>query len=78
MSEIAVIGAGAWGTGIAIVLGRKDAHRVRVWAHESDVCESINQRHVNDRFLAGARIPDSVTASNDLAACSTAHTSLSA
>ena len=68
MSEIAIIGAGAWGTGIAIVLGRKGMHRVRIWAHETDVCESINQRHVNDRFLAGTRIPDSVTASNDLAA----------
>jgi glycerol-3-phosphate dehydrogenase (NAD(P)+) len=68
MSEIAIIGAGAWGTGIAIVLGRKGMHRVRIWAHETDVCESINQRHVNDRFLAGTRIPDSVTANNDLAA----------
>ena len=67
MSEIAVIGAGAWGTGIAVVLSRGGTHRVRIWAHEIDVCESINQRHVNDRFLAGARIPDAVTASNDLA-----------
>ena len=68
MSEIAVIGAGAWGTGIAVVLGRKGTHRVRIWAHETDVCESINQQHMNHRFLPGARIPDSVTASNDPAA----------
>jgi len=68
MSEIAIIGAGAWGTGLAIVLGRKGTHRVRLWAHETDVCESITERHVNEKFLAGQRIPDSVTASNDLAA----------
>jgi glycerol-3-phosphate dehydrogenase (NAD(P)+) len=68
MSEIAVIGGGAWGTGIAIVLGRKGTHRVRLWAHESDVCESITQQRVNEKFLPGRRIPDSVTASNDLAA----------
>ena len=67
MSEIAVIGAGAWGTGIAIVLGRKGTHRVRLWAHEIDVCESITERHVNEKFLPGRRIPDGVTASNDLA-----------
>jgi glycerol-3-phosphate dehydrogenase (NAD(P)+) len=67
MSDIAVIGAGAWGTGIAIVLGRKGSHRVRLWAHEPDVCESIMQRHLNEKFLPGRRIPDSVTASNDLA-----------
>jgi glycerol-3-phosphate dehydrogenase (NAD(P)+) len=66
MSEIAVIGGGAWGTGLAVVLGRKGTHRVRLWAHETDVCESIVQRRVNERFLPGRQIPDSVTASNDL------------
>jgi glycerol-3-phosphate dehydrogenase (NAD(P)+) len=68
MSEIAVIGAGAWGTGLAIVLGRNGTHRVRLWAHESDVCESINQTRVNQRFLPGPRIPESVSAATDLAA----------
>jgi glycerol-3-phosphate dehydrogenase (NAD(P)+) len=68
MSDIAVIGGGAWGTGIAIVLGRKGTHRVRLWAHESDVCESIAQKRINERFLPGRQIPDSVTATNDLAA----------
>src|SRR5580698_7121960 len=67
MSEIAVIGAGAWGTGLSIVLGRKGSHRVRLWAHEPKVCQSISQRRVNDKFLAGCKIPDSVTVSNDLA-----------
>lgn len=67
MSDIAIIGGGAWGTGLAIVLGRKGTHRVRIWAHEKDVCESISKAHVNDRFLPEHRIPDSVDASNDLA-----------
>jgi len=67
MSEIAVIGGGAWGTGLAIVLGRKGSHRVRLWAHEKQVCESIAQRRVNEQFLPGERIPESVRASNDLA-----------
>ncbi len=68
MSQIAVIGAGAWGTGLAIVLGRKGAHQVRLWAHEPDVCDSINQQHVNEKFLPGRVIPESVSATNDLAA----------
>jgi glycerol-3-phosphate dehydrogenase (NAD(P)+) len=68
MSQIAVIGGGAWGTGLAIVLGRKGAHSVRLWAHETDVCESISRHHVNEKFLPGRQIPDSVTATNDLAA----------
>jgi glycerol-3-phosphate dehydrogenase (NAD(P)+) len=66
LSKIAVIGAGAWGTAIAIVLGRRGGHRVRLWAHESEVCESINNGHVNQLFLDGCPIPDAVTASNIL------------
>jgi glycerol-3-phosphate dehydrogenase (NAD(P)+) len=67
MSDIAIIGAGAWGTGLSIVLGRKGSHRVRLWAHEQEVCESIAARRVNERFLPGQTIPDSVTPCNDLA-----------
>ena len=67
MSEITIIGGGAWGTGLAIVLGRKPSHHVRLWAHEVDVCESINRHHVNERFLPAQRLPDSVSASNDIA-----------
>ena len=66
MSEIAIIGAGAWGTGIAIVLGRKGTHRVRLWAHEPEVCESIARKRINEAFLPGRLVPESVTAGNDL------------
>jgi glycerol-3-phosphate dehydrogenase (NAD(P)+) len=41
-------------------------HRVRIWALEADVCESITRDHVNERFLPGQRLPESVSASNDL------------
>jgi len=68
MSEIAIIGAGAWGTGLAIVLGRKGTHRIRLWAYETDVCDAIQQKRVNEQFLPGCVIPDSVTATNDFAA----------
>jgi len=68
MSQIAVIGAGAWGTGIAIVVGRKGTHRVRLWAHEIEVCQSIAHKRINDLFLPGRHIPESVSATNDLAA----------
>lgn len=66
MSRITIIGGGAWGTGLAIVLGRKGTHRVRMWAHEVEVCESVNQRHVNERFLPGCVIPESVVAGTNL------------
>jgi glycerol-3-phosphate dehydrogenase (NAD(P)+) len=66
VSDIAVIGAGAWGTAIAIALGRKGSHNVRLWAYEKEVVESISTRHTNDLFLAGCPIPETVTASSSL------------
>lgn len=68
MSQIAVIGAGAWGTGLAIVLGRKGTHRVHLWALEPEVCKSIEQKRINEMFLPGRRVPECVTATNDLRA----------
>jgi glycerol-3-phosphate dehydrogenase (NAD(P)+) len=66
MSEIAVVGAGAWGTSLAIVLGRKGTHRVRLWAHEAEVVESISRRRINEKFLASHVIPEAVAVSSDL------------
>jgi glycerol-3-phosphate dehydrogenase (NAD(P)+) len=65
MSRIAVIGAGAWGTGLSIVLGRKGKHQVKLWAHEKEVRESISARHVNELFLPGQSIPESVAVTGD-------------
>ena len=67
MSRIAIIGAGAWGTSLAIVLGRKATHTVRLWAHEADVCESITKERINHRFLPGIRLPDAIESTTDLA-----------
>ncbi len=66
MSRIAIIGAGAWGTGLSVALGRRGTHRVRLWAHEKEVCESIATRRVNDLFLAGQPIPEAVSATGNL------------
>ncbi len=67
MSEIAIIGAGAWGTAISIVLGRKQTHNVRLWAHETEVRDSIDVRRVNQLFLSGQVIPESVRCTNSFA-----------
>jgi glycerol-3-phosphate dehydrogenase (NAD(P)+) len=66
MSRIAIIGAGAWGTGLAIVLGRKGAHEVRLWAHEKEVRESVLSRRVNEMFLPDCPLPDPVACTNSL------------
>lgn len=66
MSRIAIIGAGAWGTGLSVVLGRTGVHRIRLWAFEAEVRESMAARRVNERFLPGVSIPQCVSATGDL------------
>lgn len=66
-NEVAVIGAGAWGTALAIVLARNDNRRVRLWAYEPEVCAAINTQHRNHAFLDGIEIPASVHASSNFA-----------
>lgn len=69
--KIAVIGAGAWGTAIAIVLARTGKHQLRLWAHEPDVVEDIKSKRMNTRYLAGVPLPEDIEATNDLAAALT-------
>jgi glycerol-3-phosphate dehydrogenase (NAD(P)+) len=59
--KIAVIGAGAWGTGLAIVLGRKGTHSVQLWAYESEVRQAMATARENAHFLPGCRVPDTVS-----------------
>ena len=67
MSQIAVIGAGAWGTALSIVLGRKGAHQVRLWAFEKEVRDSISSQHINQSFLPECSVPESVSVTGDFA-----------
>src|SRR4051812_14893295 len=67
MSNIAVVGAGAWGTAISIALARQNRHNVSLWAFEKEVRDSIAQRGVNEMFLPDQAIPPSVRVSNDFA-----------
>ncbi len=66
MSRISVIGAGAWGTALAIVFGRSGNHSVKLWAYEKEVYESVTERRVNRLFLDGYIIPKSVQVTNSL------------
>jgi glycerol-3-phosphate dehydrogenase (NAD(P)+) len=67
MSQIAIIGAGAWGTALSIVLGRKGRHQVRLWAYEKEVRDSIAANRTNTLFLPDHSIPDSVLVTGSLA-----------
>jgi glycerol-3-phosphate dehydrogenase (NAD(P)+) len=61
----AVVGAGAWGTALADLLAR-NGHQTQLWAREEDVVASVNERHENARFLAGAALAPSLRATGAL------------
>jgi glycerol-3-phosphate dehydrogenase (NAD(P)+) len=67
MSRIAILGAGAWGTALSIVLTRKNQHAVHLWAFEREVRESIAAQRENSLYLPGLKIPGGVAVTNDYA-----------
>ena len=66
MKQIAVIGAGSWGTALAVMAARA-GHSVRLWSRSPEVVRSINDQHVNLRYLTSTSIPTRVYATEDLA-----------
>ncbi|MEW6125762.1 MAG: NAD(P)H-dependent glycerol-3-phosphate dehydrogenase [Acidobacteriota bacterium] len=64
--RIAVIGAGSWGTALALAAARNH-HDVRIWAREAEVAESIRQHHRNPFYLSDIALPDNITATTSMA-----------
>src|SRR5262245_40834380 len=69
--NIAVIGAGAWGTTLALVADSAGA-KVTLWAREPEVVKSLRTNHENRQFLKGIAIPEGIAATGDLAPSSEA------
>jgi glycerol-3-phosphate dehydrogenase (NAD(P)+) len=64
--SIAIIGAGSWGTALAMVLASR-FERIRLWAYETDLVERMAATRVNDVFLSGFHLPANVQPTSDLA-----------
>lgn len=65
MRTIAVLGAGSWGTAIAVHLGRL-GHDVRLWARDGGLVSEIRERRANAVYLPDVTLPDSVTVTHEL------------
>ena len=62
--NIAILGAGAWGSGLAISLAAR--HRVVLWARDSTQAEAIQKSRRNIRYLPQVEFPESVRVSAEL------------
>src|SRR5262249_39795321 len=63
--RIGIIGAGNWGTALAIVAARA-GHEVHLWARDDGIAAAINSTHRNPVYLQSAELPDAVRATSDL------------
>jgi len=63
--KIAVIGGGSWGTALALVAHRAN-NEVTLFLRNKNICEQINQSHVNYDYLPNIKIPEDIIASSDL------------
>jgi glycerol-3-phosphate dehydrogenase (NAD(P)+) len=63
---IAVIGAGSWGTALAVHLAR-NGERVRLWSRSVEVAEGIRTRRRNPWYLADVDLPEGIEATADAA-----------
>jgi glycerol-3-phosphate dehydrogenase (NAD(P)+) len=60
MKTTAVLGAGSWGTALAVHLAGA-GHDVRLWARDPAFVDELRRTRQNDRYLPGIRMPDSIT-----------------
>jgi glycerol-3-phosphate dehydrogenase (NAD(P)+) len=66
VTELAIIGAGSWGTALAIVLAPR-FDRIRLWVYEKDLAARMQATQVNDLYLPGFSLPVNVSVETEFA-----------
>jgi glycerol-3-phosphate dehydrogenase (NAD(P)+) len=67
VKNLSIVGAGAWGTALAIVLAPRFS-RIRLWVYEEDLAERMKRSRENDLYLPGCPLPANVEPVGDLGA----------
>ncbi|RHW41238.1 NAD(P)H-dependent glycerol-3-phosphate dehydrogenase [Neobacillus notoginsengisoli] len=64
-TKTVVLGAGSWGTALALVLA-DNGKKVSLWSHNPDQVREINESRTNKRYLPGIEIPELIIATSSL------------
>jgi glycerol-3-phosphate dehydrogenase (NAD(P)+) len=67
VNELAIVGAGSWGTALAVVLAPRFP-RIRLWVYEKDLAARMRETRVNDLYLPGIRLPENVAVETEFCA----------
>jgi glycerol-3-phosphate dehydrogenase (NAD(P)+) len=69
MKKITILGAGGWGTALAIVLTRsRQPHEISLWVHDPELAKFLCRERENPSYLPGQKLPPRVEVTNDIAA----------
>jgi glycerol-3-phosphate dehydrogenase (NAD(P)+) len=66
MSRIAILGAGAWGTALALSLARRGGHELCLWAHSAALADKLADAGENLPYLPGFTLPVDIQVTADL------------
>ncbi|MEO6803164.1 MAG: NAD(P)H-dependent glycerol-3-phosphate dehydrogenase [Granulicella sp.] len=69
MSRISILGAGAWGTALALSLARRGGHEICLWAHSPALADQLLEHGENLPYLPGFTLPTGIEVTHDLLGC---------
>lgn len=67
MSRISILGAGAWGTALALSLARRRGHDLCLWCHSPGLADQLTEAGENLPYLPGFTLPPQIHITSDLA-----------
>lgn len=65
MKKVTMLGAGSWGTALALVL-TDNGNEVCVWAHRADLIHQINELHENKDYLPNVKLSTSIKGTTEM------------
>jgi glycerol-3-phosphate dehydrogenase (NAD(P)+) len=67
VTRIAILGAGSWGTALAIVLSRSpQPHEISLWVRDAQLAQEIASKRENPKYLAGIALPGEIQITHKL------------
>src|SRR5712691_11680122 len=69
MTQIASLGAGSWGTALAVILSRtRKTHEISLWVHNAALAEALQHHRENNTYLPGVALPAGIRVTHEIPA----------